>query len=62
MKANDLRKLTAEELQSKDRELAQELFNMKFQLHTGRLENTSKLEAIRKDMARVKTLIREKQS
>ena len=62
MKANDLRKLTVEELRSKDRELAQELFNMKFQLHTGRLENTAKLEAIRKDMARVKTLIREKQS
>lgn len=62
MKANDLRKLNMEELQSKDRELAQELFNMKFQLHTGRLENTAKIEAIRKDMARVKTLIREKQS
>ena len=62
MKANDLRKLNTEELQSKDRELAQELFNMKFQLHTGRLENTAKIEAIRKDMARVKTLIREKQS
>jgi len=62
MKPDDLRKLNVDELQGKDSELAQELFNVKVQLHTGRLENTSKLEEIRKDIARVKTIIREKRS
>ena len=62
MKVNELRKLNVEELQGKGKELAQELFNMKFQLHTGRLENTAKVEAVRKEIARVKTIIREKQS
>ena len=59
MKATDLRKLDAAELLAKDKEFAKELFNLKFQLHTGRLENTSKLAALRKDIARVKTLLRE---
>lgn len=59
MKASDLRKLDAVELMSKDKELSKELFNLSFQLHTGRLENTSKLTSLRKDIARVKTLIRE---
>ena len=59
MKSNDLRKLTAEELTKKQGDLTQELFNLKFQLHTGRLENTSKLKSIRKDIARVSTLITE---
>lgn len=59
MKPNDLRKLSAEELVKKQGDLTQELFNLKFQLHTGRLENTSKLKNIRKDIARVSTLITE---
>ena len=59
MKANDLRKLSAEELVKKQGDLTQELFNLKFQLHTGRLENTSKLKTIRKDIARISTLITE---
>jgi len=59
MKASELRKLEVEELVSKDKELNKELFNLSFQLHTGRLENTSKLTSLRKDIARVKTLIRE---
>ncbi|MSM41503.1 MAG: 50S ribosomal protein L29 [Geobacter sp.] len=60
MKASEFRKLDAAELNVKDKELAKELFNIKFQLHTGRLENTAKLAALRKDIARVKTLLREK--
>ena len=60
MKANELRKLTTEELKAKELELAQELFNVTFQVHTGRLENPARLSAVRKDIARVKTLIREK--
>lgn len=59
MKPNELRKLSAEELIKKQGDLTQELFNLKFQLHTGRLENTSKLRTIRKDIARVSTIITE---
>ena len=59
MKPSELRKLNAEELTKKQGDLTQELFNLKFQLHTGRLENTSKLKSIRKDIARVSTLITE---
>lgn len=59
MKPSEFRKLTVEELQKKKNELTQELFNLKFQLHTGRLENTAKLKGIRKDIARVSTIITE---
>jgi large subunit ribosomal protein L29 len=59
MKPSELRKLSAEELVKKQGDLTQELFNLKFQLHTGRLENTSRLKSIRKDIARVSTLITE---
>lgn len=62
MKASELRANTIEELQAKGKELAQELFNLKFQLHTGRLENSAKLALIRKDIARVNTLIQEKRA
>ena len=60
MKVNDLRTMNEEELQAKEKELKQELFNLKFQLHTGRLENSAKLSAIKKDVARIKTLLQEK--
>ena len=60
MKASELRNNSREELQAKEKELAQELFNLKFQLHTGRLENSAKLSSIAKDIARIKTIIREK--
>jgi len=59
MKANDLRKLLPEELLKKQNESTKELFNLKFQLHTGRLENTSKLKSIRKDIARINTILTE---
>lgn len=59
MKNNEIRNLSIDELRIKDKELVQELFNLKFQLHTGRLENTAKLASLRKDIARVKTIMRE---
>ncbi|MDO9069698.1 MAG: 50S ribosomal protein L29 [Deltaproteobacteria bacterium] len=59
MKPNDLRKLAPEELLKKQNESTKELFNLKFQLHTGRLENTSKLKNIRKDIARINTILTE---
>lgn len=60
MKVNKLRDLSADELQAKNAELTQELFNLNFQLHTGRLENSAKLSLVRKDIARIKTILREK--
>ena len=59
MKPNDLRKISAEELSKKHAESTQELFNLKFQLHTGRLENTSKLKNLRKNIARINTILTE---
>lgn len=59
MKPNDLKKMSSEDLLKKQTESTQELFNLKFQLHTGRLENTSKLKAIRKDIARINTILAE---
>ena len=60
MKASKLTDMSMDELLTKDKELTQELFNLRFQLHTGRLENTAKLSTIKKDIARVKTILREK--
>jgi len=62
MKVSELKDLSTDELLSKDKQLTQELFNLRFQLHTGRLENSAKLSAIKKDIARVKTILREKRS
>lgn len=59
MKPEELRKLSPEELRKKQVESTKELFNLKFQLHTGRLENTSRLKSIRKDIARVNTILTE---
>jgi large subunit ribosomal protein L29 len=62
MKVSKLKELSSDELLTKDKELTQELFNLRFQLHTGRLENTARVSAIKKDIARVKTILREKRS
>ena len=59
MKPNELRNLSADGLVAKKSELTQELFNLKFQLHTGRLENTAKLKYIRQDIARINTILTE---
>lgn len=61
MKAADLRESTLEELQDKEVELAQQLFNLRLQKVTGQLENPSKVKVAKKDLARVLTVIREKQ-
>lgn len=59
MKANELRKQSSIDLHSKQDASVKELFNLKFQLHTGRLENTSKIKGLRKDIARIKTILAE---
>jgi len=60
MKAKELRDMSVEELREKEIELRQELFNLKFQKATGELSNTAALRNTRKDIARIKTIIREK--
>jgi len=59
MKANDIRKIGEVELKQKRDQLTQELFNLKFQLNTGRLENNAKLGVIRQDIARINTILTE---
>ena len=60
MKASDLRELTVEELQTKLTELKEELFNLRFQHAINQLENPHKIADVKKDIARVKTLLNEK--
>jgi large subunit ribosomal protein L29 len=60
MKPDELKELNAEELRKKSEELNLELFNLRFQLHTGHLENISRIAAVKKDIARVKTVLRQK--
>jgi large subunit ribosomal protein L29 len=62
MKAKELRDLSVAELQKKVNELQQELFNLKFQLHTGHLENSARIGGVRKDIARVHTVLVQKQA
>ncbi|HBT20963.1 MAG TPA: 50S ribosomal protein L29 [Peptococcaceae bacterium] len=61
MKAKELRELSTEELQQKVGELKRELFNLRFQLATGQLENHMRIRQVRKDIARVKTILRERE-
>jgi large subunit ribosomal protein L29 len=61
MKASELRELSSEELAQREADLSEELFNLKFQLATGQLENKMRVRLAKRDLARIKTLIREKQ-
>ncbi len=61
MKARELKEMSEAELRQKEKEVTEELFNLKFQHATGQLENTARLPQVRKDLARVKTLLREKE-
>ena len=58
MKAKELRDLSREELKEKELDLKRTLFNLKFQKATGQLGNTAMLKKTRRDIARVKTLLR----
>jgi large subunit ribosomal protein L29 len=59
VKASEIRDLTVEELKEKEMTLSQELFNLRFQKATGQLGNTAMLVKTRRDLARIKTVIRE---
>lgn len=60
MKARELRDLSEAELRQKELDFTGELFNLKFQHATGQLENTERLVEVRRDLARVKTILCQK--
>ena len=60
MKAAELRTMTPDELNAKLAELKEELFNLRFQLEVQQLENPHKIKDVKHDIARVMTIIREK--
>jgi len=60
MKAQEIRNMSEAELRQKEQELTAELFNLRFQHATGQLENTERLPKVRRDLARVKTILHEK--
>ena len=59
MKAQEIRDLSEKERQEKAADLGQEIFNLRFQLATGKIENPSRLKSLRRDIARIKTIQRE---
>ncbi len=61
MKASEIRELTADELKTKLGDLKKDLFNLRLQLATNQLDNTNKITEVKHDIARVYTVIREKQ-
>jgi large subunit ribosomal protein L29 len=60
MDVKDLKGLTEAELAEKEQQLKQEIFNFRFQLATGRIENPMKIRQTKRDLARIKTILREK--
>jgi large subunit ribosomal protein L29 len=61
MKAQELRELSADELRTREKELADQLFKLRFQHSLGQLENAMKLRNVRREIARIKTVLDEKQ-
>ena len=59
MKASELREMTSAELDKKLQDLKEELFNLRFQLAINQLDNPMRVSAVKKDIARVKTVIRQ---
>ena len=61
MKANKFRELSGDALLEREKELKTELFNLRFQSATGQLNNPQRINECKKDIARVKTIIRERE-
>ena len=59
MRASEVREMTTAELESKLKDLMAELFNLRFQLAINQLDNPMRISAVKKDIARVKTILRE---
>ncbi len=60
MKVKEARDLTDKELEEKVMEFKEELFNLRFQLATGQLDNHMRIKDVRRNIARIKTVIRER--
>ena len=60
MKANELTSMSVEQLEDKVKELKSELFGLRFQLATGQLQNTMQISQLKRDIARCKTILRQK--
>ena len=61
LKAHELDELTASDLEAKLREAKEELFNLRFQAATGQLESHGRLRTVKKDIARIYTVVRERE-
>ncbi|MBC7341463.1 MAG: 50S ribosomal protein L29 [Clostridia bacterium] len=61
MKPEEIRELSNEELERKVEDLKEELFNLRFQMATGQLDNPLRIREVRRDIARVKTILRERE-
>ena len=61
MKASEIRELSAEELELKIKELKDELFQLRFQHAINQLDNPMRLKAVKKDIARIKTVLRQRE-
>ncbi len=61
MKTNELASMTTEQLTQKVAELKKDLFTLRFQLATGQLQNTMQITAVKRDIARAKTILRQKE-
>lgn len=61
MKANEIRDLSAEEIVVKIQDLKEELFNLRFQNATNQLDNPMRIPAVKKDIAKLKTILKEKE-
>ena len=61
MKAKEIKELTTDEMLEKEKQYKEELFNLRFQLATGQLENTARLKEVRKTIARIKTALRQQE-
>jgi len=62
MKATDVRLMTPDQLEDKLAELKKEQFNLRFQKATGQLENTARVRVVRRDIARIETIARQKRA
>jgi large subunit ribosomal protein L29 len=60
MKANELREKSVDELHQRERELSEQLFKLRFQRATGRMETPTKIRQVKREIARIKTLLGER--
>ena len=62
MKANDVRAMTPDQLEDEMAKLKKEQFNLRFQKATGQLDNTSRVRVVRREIARIQTVLRDKRA